>query len=126
NVQQEPNDFRPVVPTEPVASEPTRAWQDILKIGVNGASSPVPTVALPGQNFIAPTLPVDDQPTQPPVAADQIVQAPVIQDPATGSTATPAPLTTVNATNAPIATRLAQTPRPVPTNPPSLPVPLAL
>ena len=126
NVQQEPADLRPVVPTEPLASEPTRAWQDILRIGVNGAGSPVPTIALPGQSFVAPTLPADDQPTQPPVAADQIVQAPVIQDPLTGATATPAPLSTVNATNAPIATRLAQTPRPVPTNPPSLPVPLAL
>lgn len=126
NVQQESLDLRPVVPTEPIVSEPTRAWQDILQIGVSGAGSPVPTVALPGQSFIAPTLPAADQPTLPPIAADQIVQAPIIQDPITGATATPAPLTTVNATNAPIATRLAQTPRPVPTNPPSLPVPLAL
>ena len=46
NVQQETAEFRPVVPTEPVASEPTRAWQDILRIGVEGAGTPVPTVAL--------------------------------------------------------------------------------
>jgi murein DD-endopeptidase MepM/ murein hydrolase activator NlpD len=126
NAEQEAPAGRPVVPTDPVVSEPTRAWQDILRIGVQGAGTAVPTVALPGQNFVAPTLPVDTQPTQPPVAADELVQAAVIDDPLTGSTATPAPISTVDATTAPIATRLAQTPRPVPTNPPSLPVPLAL
>ncbi|MBK8135283.1 MAG: peptidoglycan DD-metalloendopeptidase family protein [Chloroflexi bacterium] len=126
NVQQDTVSYRAVVPTDLVVSEPTRAWQDILRIGVSGAGTAVPTVALPGQNFIAPTLPVDNQPSQEPIAANDFVQASGLDAPLTGSTATPAPFSTVNATTAPIATRLAQTPRPVPTNPPSLPVPLAL
>lgn len=126
NVQDEPPVVRPVIPTEQVVTEPTRAWQDILRFGVEGAGTAVPTVALPGQNFVAPTLPVDTQPTQAPVAANQAVPLSVVDTALTGSTATPAPFSTVNATTAPIATRLAQTPRPVPTNPPSLPVPLAL
>lgn len=126
NAQKAPTDVRPIVPTDPVPDEPTRAWQDILRIGVSGAGTPVPTVALPGQNFVAPTLPVDTQPTQQAILANDLAQLPSIPNPLTGSTATPAPMTTINATTAPIATRLAQTPRPVPTNPPSLPVPLAL
>lgn len=119
-------EYRPVIPTEPVVEESTRAWQDILRIGVSGAGTPVPTVALPGQNFVVPTLPVDTQPTQQPVSANDLVQSSGLDAPITGATATPAPFSTVNSTTAPIATRLAQTPRPVPTNPPSLPVPLAL
>lgn len=126
NSQQEFTPSRPIVPTDPVPDDPTRAWQDLLRIGVSGAGTPVPTVALPGQNFIVPTLPVETESEQPPVAPGDLAQVAQLATEVIGSTATPAPLSTINATNAPIATRLAQTPRPVSTNPPSLPVPLAI
>jgi len=118
---------RPVIPTDAVTIEPTRAWQDILAIGAQGGNgTPVPTVALPGQSFIIPTLPADTQPTGALIPADNIAIIPPIDLPLLGATATPAPPSGDNPTSAPLATRLAQTPRPIPTNPPSLPVPYAL
>lgn len=118
--------LRPVVPTEPVDTGPSQPWQEILRIGVSGAGTPVPTVALPGQSFVVPTLPVDTQPTSAPLPAGEAVQRIVIDEPLAGVTATPAAVAALDGTAVPIATRLAQTPRPVPTNPPSLPVPLAI
>lgn len=116
---------RPIIPTEAVTIIATRAWQDILLIGVQGGGTPVPTVALPGQDFVIPTLPPDTAPTSALIPANNVVVLPPVSDPITGATATPALPAGSDATSAPLATRLAQTPRPVPTNPPSLPVPVA-
>lgn len=118
--------IRPVIPTNPITAVPTQAWQDILLIGVQGAGTAVPTVALPGQNFVVPTLPIDTQATSALIPANDVAILPPIDQPLLGATATPAPPSGDNGTNAPLATRIAQTPRPVPTNPPSLPVPYAL
>jgi murein DD-endopeptidase MepM/ murein hydrolase activator NlpD len=113
------------IPTNVIADAPTRPWQDILSLGVQGASTLQPTVVLPGQSFVAPTLQAQVGPTDAPVGAGQAVSASVIDQPLSGVTATPAEPGTLDATFAPISTRVAQTPRPVATNPPSLPVPLA-
>lgn len=117
---------RPLIPTEAITVIPTRAWQDLLLIGVQGGGTPIPTVPLPGQNlFVIPTLPPDTAPTSALIPANNVVVLPPVSDPITGATATPALPAGSDATSAPLATRLAQTPRPVPTNPPSLPVPVA-
>lgn len=117
---------RPIIPTDAITIQPTQAWQDILSIGVQGGGTAVPTVALPGQSFVVPTLPVDTQPTGALIPANDIALLPPIDVPLVGATATPAQPSGDNPTTSPLATRLAQTPRPVPTNPPSLPVPYAL
>ncbi|MCU0476322.1 MAG: peptidoglycan DD-metalloendopeptidase family protein [Anaerolineae bacterium] len=124
-VNSDPNaEVRPIIPTEAITIEPTRPWQELLLIGAQNGT-PVPTVALPdGQAFVAPTLPPLQAATSALIPANDIAALPPIDFPIDGATATPA-LPASNATTAPLATRLAQTPRPIPTNPPSLPVPLA-
>jgi murein DD-endopeptidase MepM/ murein hydrolase activator NlpD len=116
---------RPVIPTEAITIQPTRPWQELLLIAGQGGT-PIPTVALPGQSFVVPTLPAADlQPTSALIPANDVAIVPPLDLPMIGATATPALPVASNPTTAPLATRLAQTPRPVPTNPPSLPVPLA-
>lgn len=45
-----------IVPTQAQATEGANAWQEILQQGFGNDSTPLPTVAIPTANFVAPTL----------------------------------------------------------------------
>lgn len=125
-----------IVPTEAQPTEISESWQDILRSGLNVQGTPVPTVAIPDRNYIAPTLAQDDAITTTPVSAEALVnqqQAVFVS----GVTPTPPPPTSdgndvvvIDANGASddtqaIPTRIVATDRPIPTNPPPLDVPLA-
>ncbi len=46
-----------IVPTQVPPTDNPEAWQDLLREGFGGNSTPLPTIALPTQQFLAPTLP---------------------------------------------------------------------
>lgn len=122
--QAEP--LRPVIPTQPSPTVPAESWQDILRAGLNVDGTPVPTIAIPQSAYVPPTLPAGDAATATLVQAAALMQGRGVADVFVAvSTPTPPPptLPTVIGQQA-IATRVVATDRPVPTNPPPLPVPL--
>src|SRR5690606_60871 len=48
---------RPVVPTEIVPTEDSNSWQSVLSAGFAENSTPLPTIAIPTEQFIPPTIP---------------------------------------------------------------------
>lgn len=48
--------LQPVIPTEAVPTADPDSWQNILRAGFGSNSTPLPTVAIPAQPFVAPTL----------------------------------------------------------------------
>jgi murein DD-endopeptidase MepM/ murein hydrolase activator NlpD len=51
--------LRIIVPTQSDATEPANAWEQILQQGFGSNSTPLPTVAIPAANFVAPTLAIN-------------------------------------------------------------------
>lgn len=49
-----------VVPTLPVATDNANAWQDLLRAGAASASTALPTIPIPTQPYVVPTLPEID------------------------------------------------------------------
>lgn len=118
----------PVIPTQPQITQAAASWQDVLRAGLNVGGTPVPTIAIPDRDYVPPTLPPDDAPTPTPAEAAALLSRP--QDVyASGATPTPPlatlpPIGTPDAAQ-PVRTLIVGTDRPIPTNPPSLAVPLA-
>src|SRR5688500_12229481 len=48
-----------IVPTQGQATAVANAWEQILEQGFGNDSTPLPTVAIPTANFVAPTLALD-------------------------------------------------------------------
>ncbi len=48
--------LRVIVPTQGDATDATNAWEQVLQDGFGSNSTPLPTVAIPTANFVAPTL----------------------------------------------------------------------
>ena len=66
----------PLSPVMPTAVEPTvaaNAWQAILSDGFGENSTPLPTIAIPTQAFIPPTLPSSQLATDVPLVAADVV-----------------------------------------------------
>src|ERR1700759_4779269 len=45
-----------IVPTQGVATDAPNGWEQVLQAGFGDDSTPLPTVAIPTANFVAPTL----------------------------------------------------------------------
>ncbi len=119
--------LRPVIPTQSLPTAVGASWQDVLQAGLNAQGTAVPTIAIPDQNYIPPTLPSDAEPSATPAAAADLALRPQPTF-ASGATPTPPPPTAFGDDDTgvePVPTRDVQPDRPVPTNPPSLDVPLA-
>lgn len=120
--------LQPVIPTQAVPTTAASSWQDLLQNGLNPNGTPVPTIAIPDTQYVPPTLPAVDA-TGTLVAADILMQGQGVAGVfVAGATPTPPPPTLSLPTiigQESIATRVVATDRPVPTNPPPLPVPLA-
>ncbi len=58
NAQPEPT-AQSVMPTEIQPTEDTNSWQSILSAGFGENSTPLPTIAIPTEPFIPPTVPND-------------------------------------------------------------------
>lgn len=56
NAQPAP-EFRVIVPTERAPTESASGWEQILEAGFGENSTPLPTVAIPTGQFVAPTVP---------------------------------------------------------------------
>lgn len=116
----------PVVPTNPQPTEIGQSWQEVLRSGLNVSGSPVPTIAIPDQRYVPPTLAVPDEITPTLLQAIDVgeggLRQPVF---VIGSTPTPPPPTATSPPPAaPLVTIIPPTSPPRPTSPPSLDVPL--
>lgn len=119
------DDLRPVVPTQVDATPVADSWQDILRAGLNFDGTLVPTVAIPDRQYVPPTLAVDDQPTPTLVQAGDLSAVRPADVFVIGVTPTPPPPTLdARSGDSSIPARDVATPRPLPTNPPALEVPL--
>lgn len=56
NAQPVP-EFRAIIPTQNTPTESVESWERILQAGFGDDSTPLPTVAIPSGEFVAPTLP---------------------------------------------------------------------
>ncbi len=102
----------PVIPTEVIPTEDTNAWQDILRAGFGSDSTPLPTVAVPQQAYVAPTLPPSGGTPTPIDAADiggievtgpvAVVVTPTQPPPTATSLAPDVTVTGVSVTKAPV------------------------
>ncbi len=52
-----------IVPTQGEPTQPVNGWEQILEQGFGSNSTPLPTVAIPTANFVAPTLALNGQVT---------------------------------------------------------------
>ncbi|MBC8100235.1 MAG: hypothetical protein H7Y11_12385, partial [Armatimonadetes bacterium] len=111
----------PIIPTNPLPTDAGQTWQDALRVNLNG--SPVPTIPIPVQGFVPPTLARDDAPTVTPLAPQSIsgIQ-PVF---AAGETPTPPPPTVTIQPGAPEIVIIVPTTVVQATSLPSMPVPLS-
>jgi hypothetical protein len=62
--------LRVIVPTQSEPTQPGNAWEQILQQGFGSNSTPLPTVAIPTANFVAPTLAINAAAT--PLAAAEL------------------------------------------------------
>lgn len=116
---------RPVVPELPSATPAPNTWQEVLRSGFDGQGTPVPTVAIPEQQFVAPTLPPVEL-TATLVAAGDVSSGGNSQVFAAGATPTlPPPTPTVPAGGTSIPVVDVPTVAVRATSLPSLPVPLS-
>jgi len=117
----------PIVPTQAQVAQATTSWQDALRAGLNVGGTPVPTIQIPDREYVPPTLSAAGDATPTPAEAAALLSRP--QDVfAAGATPTPpAPTLAVGTADParPVRTLIVGTDRPIPTNPPSLDVPLA-
>ena len=65
-----PTPVNPFIPTQTPAEEQANGWQVIFQEGFSENSTPLPTIAIPTQNFVPPTLAVADVPATPFQAGD--------------------------------------------------------
>lgn len=56
NTDQSAPTGRVIVPTNPLPTDVANAWQDVLRSGITGNNTPIPTVAIPDQQYIPPTI----------------------------------------------------------------------
>lgn len=64
--------LRPIVPTQPAPTEAANTWQDVLRSGFSGDGTPIPTIVIPDQQFVAPTLEPQTGPSTTPLSVAQI------------------------------------------------------
>lgn len=82
-----------VVPTQSVPTDEANTIQELLRSGLGQNSTPLPTVAIPTQQFLLPTLAVDTN-SSTPINAGELAQELFQPDIAQAATPTPPPPTT--------------------------------
>ena len=65
--------LQPIIPTQFVPTDDPKAWQNILREGFGDNSTPLPTVAIPTESFVPPTLDRTGETNLVPVSAAEIV-----------------------------------------------------
>lgn len=117
---------QPVVPTEALPTVPGNSWQEVLQAGFGDNSTPLPTVAIPTEAFIAPTLASSGDTGAIPLEPAQVEINPFATatsfNPVTPTP--PPPTVAVVSTGAPV-TAQAVTQQPVAWQPPPLIAPLS-
>ncbi|MGQ9888043.1 MAG: M23 family metallopeptidase [Aggregatilineales bacterium] len=115
--------LRPVIPTDLVPTEDPNSWQNILRAGFGSNSTPLPTVAIPAEQFIPPTLPRSGDTNVVPIEPGALVDAALPTFAPLGPvTPTPPPPTAVSlAFNAPITVQAVTRPPSVWRPPPLIP-----
>jgi murein DD-endopeptidase MepM/ murein hydrolase activator NlpD len=90
-----------VVPTQLATADNSNSWPTIMAAGFGLNATPLPTIAIAGNEYVAPTLALPTGVTGTPIAADQLASNNVVPSftPFGGSTptlppSTPTPLTT--------------------------------
>jgi murein DD-endopeptidase MepM/ murein hydrolase activator NlpD len=63
-----------VVPIQPTPTQQSNTWQDVLAAGFSEQGTAFPTIEIPTQPFVAPTLPILNAPTMTPFAAVNLVE----------------------------------------------------
>ncbi len=115
--------LQPVIPTDLVPTEDPNSWQNILRAGFGSNSTPLPTVAIPAEQFIPPTLPRSGDTDAVPIEPGALVDAALPTFAPLGAvTPTPPPPTAVSlAFNAPITVQAVTRPPSVWRPPPLMP-----
>ncbi|MBZ0297964.1 MAG: peptidoglycan DD-metalloendopeptidase family protein [Anaerolineae bacterium] len=118
--------LQPVVPTEVLPATSGNSWQEVLQAGFGDNSTPLPTVAIPTEAFVAPTLVSSGDTNAIPLGPSEIEVNPfATATPFSPSTPTlPPPTAAVVSTGAPV-TAQAVTRQPVAWQPPPLVAPLS-
>lgn len=65
--------LQPMIPTQFVPTDDPNAWQNILREGFGDNSTPLPTVAIPTEPFVPPTLDFSGETNLVPLSAAEIV-----------------------------------------------------
>lgn len=86
NNAQPAQPLRAIIPTEAEPTADVEAWQAVLRAGFGEAGTPVPTIAIPVEPFVPPTLVPVEGPTQTPFSASDLESSDLF---------TPEPLSTV-------------------------------
>ncbi len=102
----------PVVPTEAQPTENANAWQEVLRAGFGSGGTPIPTIAIPQQPYVAPTLALGSAPTSTPVQASELGSQPDAVVAVAATPTRPAP-TAADTAEAAVVTAQAATPLPV-------------
>lgn len=63
---------RVIVPTQVEPTSVANAWQQVLREGFGDNSTPLPTLEIPAQPYIPPTLDTDSGPTMTPFDAGEL------------------------------------------------------
>lgn len=81
--------LRAIVPTqvEPTAEE--NSWQNVLRAGFGDSSTPFPTIAIPAQQFVPPTLAIDSAPSPTPFSASDLSSSELFTLEPTSAVSTP-------------------------------------
>lgn len=74
NNAQNVTPVRVVIPTQPPPTQQSNTWQEVLQAGFSEQNTPFPTIEIPTQPFVAPTLPQSTAPTMTPVPAIELVE----------------------------------------------------
>jgi len=74
NNAQNVTPVRVVIPTQPPPTQQSSTWQEVLQAGFSEQNTPFPTIEIPTQPFIAPTLPQMVAPTITPFSAVNLAE----------------------------------------------------
>lgn len=74
NNAQNVTPVRVVIPTQPPPTQQSSTWQEVLQAGFSEQNTPFPTIEIPTQPFVAPTLPQVIAPTMTPFSAVNLAE----------------------------------------------------
>lgn len=113
-----------IIPTQVPLTPIGNTWQEVLRLGFADQATPVPTIAIPTQPYIPPTLPPMVAPTMTPLSAMSLAEGGNAQFslPATPTPVSPVPAEQIAQTGTPIVVANVAQPT-LQWMPPPLPVP---